>query len=83
VWSLRNASWYKNINSRVNENVALEFMDDFDSRPRWKRLCSRCDDYGFDRKRLKGFRNGEHGVMIRTVDRAGNADVEVISFEVA
>jgi len=69
-------------NISVSEDVKIEYYDKSSSRPRWRRLCSRCDEYGFERKRTKSFKKGVHEVLIRGVDKAGNSDVVEIRFEV-
>jgi len=69
-------------NLTASEKVTMEYMDHFDSRPRWRRLCLRCDSYGFDRTKVRGFRVGTHNLEIRAVDRAGNSDKKELSFEV-
>jgi hypothetical protein len=69
-------------NISVDGDVALEFIDFTDSRPRWKRLCSRCDEYGNDRLKRKSFNKGEHNISIRAVDKAGNSDEKMIFFSI-
>ena len=69
-------------NLSVSERVRLEYMDSSVFRPRWRRLCSRCEDYGLDRVRKKSFKKGLHEVLIRAVDDAGNSDVVEVEFEV-
>ena len=69
-------------NISVSEDVLLEYYDESNFKPRWRRLCSRCDEYGFDRIRMKSFKKGIHKVLIRAVDKAGNSDVEKVVFEV-
>jgi len=60
----------------TNEKVRIiEYQDNLG---RWRRLCSRCDEYD----RTKSFRRGSHVVNIRAVDYAGNIDQETINFNV-
>ncbi len=60
----------------TNEKVKIiEYRDNLG---RWRRLCSRCDEYD----RTKSFKRGDHTVNIRAVDYAGNMDQETISFNV-
>lgn len=68
-------------NISVSENVILEYYDVF-SEERWKRLCSNCNKYGFDKIIKKNFNFGGHSLIIRAVDRAGNSDVEIINFSI-
>jgi hypothetical protein len=69
-------------NISSSEEGTIEYMDNFDSRPRWRRLCNRCDSYGLDRKKVKGFRQGLHDVLIRARDEAGNSGVDEVGFTV-
>ncbi len=69
-------------NISVSEDVRLEYYDDSVARPRWRRLCTRCDEYGFDRLKRKSFKKGSHDILISAIDKAGNSDVEEISFDV-
>ncbi len=63
---------------RVQFNVSaskelriLEYIDNSDERARWRRLCSNCDAYGFDRERLRSFRDGVHNITFRGEDNVG------------
>ena len=70
-------------NITISEEVTLEYIDETDSRPRWRRLCSRCDEYGNSRVREKRFSGeGIHSILIKATDEAGNSDVESIGFVV-
>jgi len=69
-------------NIQVSEDVKLEYIDDSVKRPRWKRLCSKCDEYGVEREKLKSFKRGTHDITIRAVDKAGNSDEKSLSFVV-
>ena len=69
-------------NITIGEDVKLEYYDNSEARPRWKRICTRCDEYGFDRVRKISFRRGVHDLLIRAVDNAGNSDTKEIEFEV-
>lgn len=60
----------------VNEEVTLEYIDYFDRKPRFRRLCSRCTEY----TRSKSFRDGFHNITIRATDNAGNTNTTNISF---
>ena len=70
-------------NISISEEVTLEYYDTSESRPRWKKICSNCNEYGESRARTKSFKTGEHNLLIRAVDKAGNSDIQEISFEVA
>ena len=70
-------------NLSVNEQVSsLEFIDNTDKNPRWKKVCSHCEDYGLERLKTKSFKIGQHDLMIRAVDYAGNSDAVPVSFDV-
>ncbi len=66
----------------VSEEVKLEYRDEKDSNPRWRTLCTRCEEYGISRTKTKSFKKGEHELIIRASDKAGNTDEEIINFEV-
>lgn len=66
----------------IDEDVTLEYMDESANRPRWRRLCRNCDEYGNSRTRTKSFRTGIHNLLIRAIDRVGNSDIKEIEFEV-
>jgi len=69
-------------NIEITEDVTLEYQDLTDANPRWRRLCSRCDEYGLERVRTKSFRQGTHNLEIRAIDNAGNSDTKSVSFEI-
>jgi hypothetical protein len=76
-----NESYGKRVpfNITVSEEVKLEYMD---NDGRFRRLCSNCEEYGFDRKKTKSFREGIHNVTIRAIDKAENSDTKIVKFEV-
>jgi hypothetical protein len=59
-----------------SNDVEIGYIDYSDTRPRYKRLCSRCDSYN----RTKSFGEGWHNVTITATDKAGNSDEENITF---
>lgn len=69
-------------NITVSEKVKLEYYDAFDSRPRWKNICSNCNDYGSEKKKTKTFKDGSHNLLIRAIDKAGNSDIEEVLFTI-
>ncbi len=69
-------------NITVSEEVTLEYIDYFDSMPRWKSLCMNCDEYGSVRKKTKNFQRGIHNIIIRALDNAGNSDTEEVNFNI-
>jgi len=62
----------------LSEKSTLEYMDDFDSRPRFKRLCSNCVSYD----RRKTFKSGDHALTLRATDKAGNVNEAEMSFTI-
>ena len=52
----------------------VSFIDWTDSKPKWKRLCSRLDSDGHCEKR-KSFKKGLHDVDVMVLDEAGNSVV--------
>jgi hypothetical protein len=66
----------------ISEKVKLEFFDILDSNPRWRRLCTNCDEYGNSRNKTKSFRKGNHALLIRAIDKAGNSQTKSITFTV-
>ena len=66
--------------TEVNLNV-VEYMDNSDIRPKWKKLCSRLDN-GICEKQAS-FKDGGHSVVIRVSDDAGNiANSSPINFNI-
>jgi len=70
-------------NVTVSEKVDIEYYDDQDARPQWKRLCTNCNEYGSMKSKVKAFKPGVHHVFIMAVDDAGNADTKEVWFYVA
>lgn len=58
----------------------IEYIDFSDSRPRWKRLCKNCDEYGFERKRTKSFKEGEHEIVVRCIPYYDESETHEIEF---
>ena len=69
-------------NMTVTEDVLLEYIDNSDVKPRWRRLTSNNDEYGSIRTKIKSFKRGLHNIQIRATDKAGNSDIKKINFEV-
>ncbi len=69
-------------NMGISEPVTLEYMDNSASRPAWRTLCTRCSSYGITSVKTKTFSHGEHELLIRATDNAGNFDEEFVDFEV-
>jgi len=69
-----------NITSTEESN--LEYWDNSDSNPRWKRICTNCNEYGSIKPKTKYFKRGEHDLLIRATDDAGNSDMKQLFFKV-
>jgi len=69
-------------NINVSEKVTIEYLDDKEQNPRWRRLCNNCDEYGNEKLKLKSFKPGIHHVFARGTDDAGNSDIKDVWFEV-
>lgn len=69
-------------NITISEKALLEYYDNMELNPRWKILCTNCEEYGNIRKKIKYFKKGNHDLLIRAVDRAGNSASIPISFNV-
>ncbi|MBU1020714.1 MAG: hypothetical protein KJ847_05815 [Firmicutes bacterium] len=69
-------------NISVSEDVKLEYIDNSALRPKWKRLCSNCDEYGESRTKTKSFRKRVYEISIRATDKAGNINIKEIEFVV-
>ncbi len=77
-----NTTYNKNVpfNITVSEEVLLEYYDSSASNARWKTLCNNCDDFGTARLKVVRFSVGNHDILIRATDDAGNSDVKAVSF---
>ena len=66
----------------LNENKdtfdVIEYMDNSDSNPRWRILCSSLKNNVCFKK--VSFKVGSHNVMIRVLDNAGNSVGTSIQF---
>lgn len=62
----------------VSELAKVEYMDMSESRPRWRSLCNKCDEY----TRTKTFSRGQHTITIQATDPAGNAVGYNVDFNV-
>lgn len=69
-------------NITITEDVLLEYYDYNANNPKWRRLTSNRDEYGFTRKKTRSFKRGNQTIDIRATDKAGNFDIEQINFEV-
>jgi len=67
---------------RTDKEVELiEYINYNDNRPRWRRLCKNCNEYGVNRARTKNMKEGENNVSFRAVDNLGNLEeVNVLFF---
>jgi hypothetical protein len=54
----------------------IEYIDYSDSRPRWRRLCSRCEEFS----RERSFRDGVHEVFVRCTPYVGEPEEQEVIF---
>ena len=67
------------INASLNgEVLVLEYKDNEDARPVWRRLCRNCDGYDG----VKSFRDGLHQLVLRATDEFDFVSEEEVNFEV-
>jgi len=67
----------------ISSSEVLSFIKYIDwnrRNPKWRKLCSNCDEYGFLRKRSKSFRDGENNVSIRVGNELGFVEDHNIGF---
>ena len=67
-------------NITLNATVdLLEFINHNDTRPKWTRLCSDCNEYGNKTKKTKTLNEGNNNLTIRATDSFGTVKEENIS----
>lgn len=66
-------------NITISEKVLLEYMDLSDFSPRFKRLCSNCNEFGTLKPKFVRFSIRQHGILLRATDDAGNTDIENVN----
>lgn len=69
-------------NISISERVVLEYMDLNESSPKFRTLCNNCNQYGELNKKTVLFKSGNHSLLIRARDKAGNSDIEHINISV-
>jgi len=57
----------------------VEYIDNNDTNPRWKKMCSKLNDDGRCLKKIS-FKDGEHNVDVQVIDEAGNIDGTNVKF---
>ncbi|MFH1510493.1 MAG: hypothetical protein ABIF10_02280 [Candidatus Woesearchaeota archaeon] len=70
------ASKYVDFDIKSSEAVTLEYIDNSDTRPRYKQLCRKCEGYS---KRVN-FQDGSHTIVLRATDGAGNVKNATMNF---
>jgi hypothetical protein len=65
-------------NLSTSEDSLIEYYDNSELRPSWKRFCVKCNKY----TSTKLFNKGNHDLILRATDSAGNSDLKQISFSV-
>ena len=80
---------YTNVSSKiyfnitVSEEVDIEYNDTIIPRSSLSPLCRDCNEYGYSSKKYKSFTSGQHNLLIRATDEAGNFDQEEIGFTIS
>ena len=75
-------------NRKINFNITttkeveeISYINRNDNKPRWEKLCSNCDEYGFNKKKTKRVREGENNLTFMAVDKFGDErEVNVLIF---
>ena len=80
-YPINRRSVYFNITVNETNFDSLNYIDNSDSRPTWRDLCSRLNRNNECITR-KTFREGQHNLTIRVQDKAGNSDEGNIEFVV-
>ena len=70
------------LNISVSEQVSLEYLDDFAFAPRMRRLCTNCIEYGEFRQKFTSLKPGQHNLIIKATDKAGNSQEKQVEFDV-
>ena len=75
-----NVTYGRNVRFDLNvtEKTRIQYLDLSLLDSRWRSLQSNNDIYN----RTKSFSRGNHNILIRAVDKAGNSDTEQVNFEV-
>jgi hypothetical protein len=60
----------------------IEYMNNLDNNPRWRRLCKDCDSWGAERKRTLSLNEGENEITIRAIDALNNQDSATVEITV-
>ena len=65
-------------NLSVSEDSLVEYYDNSELKPVWKRLCVKCNKYSATKLLTKG----NHDIFLRATDLSGNSDTKEVSFSV-
>ena len=66
--------------SSIESLAEISYINYNDRTPRFIRLCSRCDEYGFLRKRLQTVNEGENNITLTALNLSGNTNDFNVSF---
>ncbi len=80
----QNKHYFKktNFNFTVSEGSKVEFMDRNNDVQVWKKICSNCIEFGFQKIQTRCIKKGTHELLIRATDKAGNFDIKEVNFEI-
>ncbi len=68
------------INVTATENSKIEYLDTNGNSVLWKKFCYDCKSFGFNKLIQKSFSEGNHNLLIRATDKAGNFDIKEVNF---
>ena len=68
------------INEDKNSFNKVEYIDNSESRPRWNSLCTSLKNNNCYKKVY--LRTGNHNIIVRALDKAGNSNFETLSFTI-
>jgi len=61
------------------EVESIEYIRWSSRRPRWRRLCRNCNEYGYLREKMKSFSEGNHGLSFKTTNYEKEITIKNIS----
>jgi len=70
-------------NLTISEKAKLEYKDISALNPKWRTLCVNCNEYGNLKGKTISFKDGNHTIIIRATDHAGNLKSTQTSFAVS
>jgi len=65
------------IDKEVEEFLYIDYND---RKPKWRRLCRDCDEYGMSRRKSKSFDEGVNTMGLKAIDAFGESRLKNVSF---